>query len=123
MPCLASLDKAPRLSISIIFWILSSDTICQFNQFHTNSEATMLSRQVATKREADGSKHGSPGHRGQGIVLGSLERTLKCSRSGRRRLGRWSLGATEERRSGWEFWGNVCESESCFRYVILYLSS
>ena len=37
------LDKAPRLSISIVIWILSSDTICQLNQFHTNSEAVMLS--------------------------------------------------------------------------------
>ena len=37
------LDKAPRLSISIVIWILSSDTICQFNLFHTNSEAAMLS--------------------------------------------------------------------------------
>ena len=25
------LDKAPRLSISIVIWILSSDTICPFN--------------------------------------------------------------------------------------------
>ena len=42
-----SVDKAPRLSISIVNWILSSDTdtdtICQLNQFHTNSEAAMLS--------------------------------------------------------------------------------
>ena len=38
-----TLDKAPRLSISIVIWILSSDTICQLNQFHTNSEAAMLS--------------------------------------------------------------------------------
>ena len=37
------LDKEPRLSISIVIWILSSDTICQLNQFHTNSEAEMLS--------------------------------------------------------------------------------
>ena len=36
------LDKAPRLSISIVIWILSSDTICQLNQFNTNSEAAML---------------------------------------------------------------------------------
>ena len=36
------LDKAPRLSISIVIWILSSDTFCQLNQFHTNSEAAML---------------------------------------------------------------------------------
>ena len=40
-------DKAPRLSISIVIWILSSDTdtdtICQLNQSHTNSEAAMLS--------------------------------------------------------------------------------
>ena len=43
MPSL--LDKAPRLSISIVIWILSSGTvtICQFNQLHTNSEAAMLS--------------------------------------------------------------------------------
>ena len=39
-------DKAPRLSISIVTWILSSDTICQLNQFNTNSEAAMLSRLV-----------------------------------------------------------------------------
>ena len=39
------IDKAPRLSISIVIWILSSDTICQLNQFHTNSEAAMLSSQ------------------------------------------------------------------------------
>ena len=40
-----SVDKAPRLSISIVIWILSSDTdtICQLNQFNTNSEAAMLS--------------------------------------------------------------------------------
>ena len=37
------LDKAPRLSISIVIWIFSSDTICQLNQFNTNSEAAMLS--------------------------------------------------------------------------------
>ena len=36
-------DKAPRLSISIVIWILSSDTICQLNQFHTNGEAATLS--------------------------------------------------------------------------------
>ena len=41
-----SVDKAPRLSISIVIWILSSDTICQLNQFNTNSEAAMLSRSV-----------------------------------------------------------------------------
>ena len=37
------LDKAPRLSISNIIWILSSDTICQLNQLFWNSEAEMLS--------------------------------------------------------------------------------
>ena len=39
------LDKAPCLSIIIVIWILSSDvlTICQLNQFNTNSEAAMLS--------------------------------------------------------------------------------
>ena len=39
------LDKAPRLSISIVIWILSSDadTIFQLYQFNTNSEAAMLS--------------------------------------------------------------------------------
>ena len=42
-PCL---DKAPRLSISIVIWILSSDTICQLNQFNTNGEAAMLSSPV-----------------------------------------------------------------------------
>ena len=36
------LDKAPRLNISIVIWILSS--ISQLNQFNTNSEAAMLSR-------------------------------------------------------------------------------
>ena len=40
---LGDLDKAPRLSISIVIWILSSDTICQLNQFNTNSEAAILS--------------------------------------------------------------------------------
>ena len=41
----ADLDKAPRLSISIVIWILSSDTdtTCQLNQFNTNSEAAVLS--------------------------------------------------------------------------------
>ena len=37
----ASLDKAPRPSISIVIWILSSDTICQPNQLFSNSEAAM----------------------------------------------------------------------------------
>ena len=37
------IDKAPRLSISIVSWILSSDTICLLDQFNTNSEAAMLS--------------------------------------------------------------------------------
>ena len=40
----AWLDKAHRLSISIVIWILSSDTICQLNKFNKNSEAAMLSR-------------------------------------------------------------------------------
>ena len=50
MPSL--LDKAPRLSISIVIWILSSDTvtICQFNQLHTNSEAAMLSSLCPPRR-------------------------------------------------------------------------
>ena len=38
-----TIDKAPRLSISIVIWILSSDTICRLNKFNTNSEAAMLS--------------------------------------------------------------------------------
>ena len=38
--------QAPRLSISIVIWILSSDTICQLNQFHTNGEAAVLSNQA-----------------------------------------------------------------------------
>ena len=38
-----TIDKAPCLSISIVIWILSSDTICQLNQFNTKSEAAMLS--------------------------------------------------------------------------------
>ena len=37
-------DKAPRLSIRIVIWILSSDTFCQLNQSHTKSEAAMLSK-------------------------------------------------------------------------------
>ena len=32
---MAKVDKAPRLSISIVIWILSSDTICQLNQLNT----------------------------------------------------------------------------------------
>ena len=40
-----NVDKAPRPSISNFIWVLSSDTICQLNQFNTNSEAAMLSRQ------------------------------------------------------------------------------
>ena len=42
---MVNIDKAPRLSISIVIWILSSDTdtICQLNQFNTNSEAALLS--------------------------------------------------------------------------------
>ena len=45
--CATTLDKAPPFSISMGIWILSSDTdtdtICQLNQFNTNSEAAMLS--------------------------------------------------------------------------------
>ena len=78
--------------------------------------------QVVSKRVANGSKHGRPGHRGQGVVLGALGRTLRCSRSGRR-LGRWSLVATEERRRGRVFLGHVCESESFNQLVMLYLLS
>ena len=58
----------------------------------------------------------------QGVVLGALGRTLKCSRLGRR-LGRWSLGATEERRRGRGFLGHVCERESLIQSVMLYLVS
>ena len=43
-------DKAPRLSIIIVIWILSSDTICQLNQFNTNSEAAMLATQDGNDR-------------------------------------------------------------------------
>ena len=43
MNLLSCVDKVPRLSISIVMWILSSDTICQLNQINTNSEAAMLS--------------------------------------------------------------------------------
>ena len=39
-------DKAPRLSTSIVIWVLSSDTICQLNQLNTNSDAAMLSTVV-----------------------------------------------------------------------------
>ena len=78
--------------------------------------------EVVSKREANGRKHGGPGHQGQGVVLGALGRTLECSRSGRR-LGRWSLGATEERRRGRGFLGHVCERESLIQSVMLYLVS
>ena len=47
---LSSLDKAPRLSISIVIWISSSDTICQLNQSYSNSEAAMLSKVVSKLR-------------------------------------------------------------------------
>ena len=40
---LKDLDKAPRLSISIVISILTSDTICQLNKLNTNREAAMLS--------------------------------------------------------------------------------
>ena len=47
--CATTLDKAPPFSISIVIWILSSDTdtdtICQLNQFNTNSEAAILCSQ------------------------------------------------------------------------------
>ena len=36
-------DKAPRLYISIVIWILSSDTIFRLNQCNRNSEAAMMS--------------------------------------------------------------------------------
>ena len=36
-------EKAPRLSIIIDILIFLSDNICHLNQFHTNSEAAMLS--------------------------------------------------------------------------------
>ena len=41
-------DKASRPSISNVICILSSDTdtICQLNEFNTNSEAAMLSKQI-----------------------------------------------------------------------------
>ena len=42
---LTKLDKAPRLSISIVIWVFSSDTIFQLNQLNTNSEVAMLSIQ------------------------------------------------------------------------------
>ena len=63
------LDKAPRLSISILIWILSSGTICQLNQFHTNSEAATQSGCCL-----GGAKQRSKGlaklHRGQRLVEG-----------------------------------------------------
>ena len=77
---------------------------------------------VVSKREAIRSKHGGPGHRGQGVVQGAHGRILKSSGSGRR-LGRWSLGATEERRRGRGFLGHVCERESLIQSVMLYLVS
>ena len=46
MNLLSCVDKVPRLSISIVIWILSSDTICELNLFNTNSEAAMLSKPV-----------------------------------------------------------------------------
>ena len=77
---------------------------------------------VVSKREAIRSKHGGPGHRGQGVVQGAHGRILKSSGSGRR-LGRWSLGATEERRRGRGFLGHVCERESLIQSVMLHLVS
>ena len=40
---LYGLDKAHRLSINIVIWILSSDTVSIQYKFNTNSEAVMLS--------------------------------------------------------------------------------
>ena len=40
---LYGLDKAHRLSINIVIWILSSDTVTIQYKFNTNSEAAMLS--------------------------------------------------------------------------------
>ena len=40
---LYGLDKAHRLSINIVIWILSSDTVTIQYKFNTNSEAVMLS--------------------------------------------------------------------------------
>ena len=50
------LDKVPRLSIIIVIWILSSDvlTICQLNQFNTNSEAAMLSTESPVSQLKNG---------------------------------------------------------------------
>ena len=42
----AKVDKAPRRSISILIWILSSETICQLNHLFSNSEAAMLSSPI-----------------------------------------------------------------------------
>ena len=53
-PFPSEVDKAPRLSISIVIWILSSDTdICQLNQFNLNSEAAMPSRLNIAKGTTD----------------------------------------------------------------------
>ena len=52
-----TLDKAPRLSISIVIWILSSDTICQLNQFNKNSEVAMLSTPPLQKGNAVWTDH------------------------------------------------------------------
>ena len=46
------LDKAPRLSISNVIWILSFDTICQLNPIFSKSEAAMLSSQSYTRHLA-----------------------------------------------------------------------
>ena len=40
---LYGLEKAHRLSINIVIWILSSDTVSIQYKFNTNSEAAMLS--------------------------------------------------------------------------------
>ena len=42
------LDQAPHLSISIVIWILSIDTVCQPNQFNTNSERQCCLNLVGT---------------------------------------------------------------------------
>ena len=50
---IACVEKAPRPSINNVFWILSSDTICQLDQLFSNIEAAMLSKHVhkGTRKE------------------------------------------------------------------------
>ena len=44
------LDKAPRLSIRIVIWILSSDSICQFTKLEVDKVAGMVAKMADEKK-------------------------------------------------------------------------